>query len=161
MTIIDAILRLLPALAIVGGIFIARMQIAAARRATAITIAKNHYRKILGLLLKHSDIVYRGATEEALALLQEDTPNYRKYRWLFTNMAFAMQELYFSIDLKKQPHWEKTIANFIALFRAFINSETTFSPAIRTTLDPAFLKYMLDVASKQEHPSAHTKLTKA
>jgi len=43
-------------------------------------------------------------------------------------MAFAMQELYFSIDLEKQPHWERIIANFIALFRGFINSEKAFAP---------------------------------
>jgi|EndMetStandDraft_8_1072994.scaffolds.fasta_scaffold12625_3 hypothetical protein len=124
----DLLVRLLP-----GGVFIAvliaaRLQILAARRATATTIAKNHYRKMLALFLEHSEIVYRGATGEALTSLQEDPPSYRKYRMLFTNMAFAMQELYFSIDLEKQPHWERIIANFIALFRGFINSEKAFAP---------------------------------
>lgn len=87
-----------------------------------------------------TDSFDRGATAEALASLQEDIPNYRKYTMLFTNMAFAMQELYFAIDLKQQPHWERTIANFIALFRGFINGEKAFAPAIRATLHSDFLK---------------------
>ncbi len=157
----DVVAKLLPGTVFIAVLIAARLQILAASRATATTIAKNHYRKMLGLFLKHSEILYRGATNEALASLQQDPPNYRKYRMLFTNMAFATQELYFAIDLEKQPHWNRTIANFIALFRGFINRDEAFSPPIRATLHPDFLRFMLDVASKQEHPSAQTNLVEA
>lgn len=66
----DWIVRLLPAAGIVAGGFAAWTQLKAARRATATTIAKNYYRKMLDQFLRNSDVLYAGTDPESFQLLK-------------------------------------------------------------------------------------------
>jgi len=150
----DYAVRLLPGLAIVGGLVGARLQILENRRVAANTIAKNHYREFLELLLANADIAYAGVTDESFSLLRKDLPKYRRYRMLFTNMVFAMQEIYLAMDMEKNQHWKQTVINFVALFRCLIISDETFPPSLRAGLDPGFVAFMMETASKQEHAMA-------
>jgi hypothetical protein len=156
--LLDTFIKILPGLAILGGLIGAKIQLNANKRQTQITIAKNHYREMLELFLKNSDVLYRGAKDDDFSALVKDTPNYRRYRMLFTNMVFALQEIYFALDIEKDMHWKYTIANFISLFRCLIISDEAFPPSVRATLDPKFLKFIVQVASSQEHPFAKTSL---
>ena len=61
----DWIARLLPAAGIIAGGFGAWTQLKAARRATATTIAKNYYRKMLDQFLRNSDVLYAGTDLES------------------------------------------------------------------------------------------------
>jgi len=150
----DYAVRLLPGLAIVGGLVGARLQILENRRVAANTIAKNHYREFLELLLANADIAYAGVTDESFSLLRKDLPKYRRYRMLFTNMVFAMQEIYLAMDMEKNQHWKLTVMNFVTLFRCLIISDETFPPSLRAGLDSAFVSFMLESASNQEHAMA-------
>ena len=73
---LDLATKLLPGIAILVAILVAKMQLNGARRATAITIAKTHYRKMLVLLLENTEILYRGTTPEGFAKLKTDTAAY-------------------------------------------------------------------------------------
>jgi hypothetical protein len=73
---------------------------------------------------------------------------------LFTNMVFAMQEIYLAMDMEKNQHWKQTVINFVALFRCLIISDETFPPSLRAGLDPVFVAFMMETASKQEHAMA-------
>jgi hypothetical protein len=151
---LDWLAKLLPAAAIIAAMFVARLQLRAARRATAITIAKNHYRKMLGIFQKNTDILYSGTSPEAFAALKKDREKYLRYRMLFTNMSFACQEIFFAIDTKKEAHWAYTLRAFITLFREFINSPEDVMPYIQATLHPKFLEFMMTTASEHKHPTA-------
>jgi hypothetical protein len=150
----DYAVRLLPGLAILGGLLGARLQVLENRRVAANTIAKNYYREFLELLLKNADIAYAGVNDESFSLLRKDPAKYRRYRMLFTNMVFAMQEIYLAMDMEKNQHWKQTVINFVALFRCLIISDETFPPSLRAGLDPVFVAFMMETASKQEHAMA-------
>jgi hypothetical protein len=146
--------KFLPALAIIVVVFVARMQLRAARRATAITIAKTHYRKMLILLFENTDILYRGTTPDGFAKLKADTPSYLRYGMLSTNMTFACQEMFPAIDIEKEKHWGNALRAFIYLFREFVNSPEDLNPFMWSTLHPRFVEFMRKTALEQSHPVA-------
>jgi hypothetical protein len=150
---LDWIAKLLPAAAIIVAVFVARMQLRAARRATAISIAKNHYRKMLGIFQKNTDILYSGTTPEGFAALKKNRTHYLRYRMLFTNMSFACQEIFFAINIEKEKHWASTLRAFISIFREFINSGEDFHPLIQSNLHPKYLEFMKATAREQRHPT--------
>jgi hypothetical protein len=150
---LDWIAKLLPAAAIIVAVFVARMQLRAARRATAMTIAKNHYRKMLAIFQENTDILYSGTSAESLEALKKERDKYLRYRMLFTNMSFACQELFLVVDIEKDKHWANTLRIFSALFGGFINSDE-FSPTMQATLHPKFLAFMKEAAGGLEHPAA-------
>jgi len=152
--ILDFFLKLAPAASIVGAILAARVQLRNTRQINAETIAKNHYREMLEAFLKNTDILSLGSNQTAFAELKKDIPRYRRYRMLFTIMAFAMQELYLAMDLKHEKNWEHMIRVFISLFKYFILSEEDFSPYMQGTLKPKFLAFMMDTARHFEHSIA-------
>ena len=139
-TTLDLLIRLLPAGAIIVAILVARRQLAAARRATQLTIAKNHYRSFISLAVRHADIAYRGATEEALAQLKAEPEAYRRYRWLATQAMFALQELYFATGA--EPHWRQSVRVLASNFRAFILSPVDWPPRQRAALHPEFMGFL-------------------
>jgi hypothetical protein len=132
--IIDFLLKLAPAASIVGGILAARVQLKNNRQINAETIAKNHYREMLDAFLKNTDILLLGSNAAAFAELKKDIPRYRRYRMLFTLMAFAMQELYLAMDLKREKNWEHMIRVFISLFKHFILSPEDYTPYMQQTI---------------------------
>jgi hypothetical protein len=146
--------RLLPAIAILAAILVARIQLRAARRATAITIAKTHFRKMLVLFLENTDILYRGTTPERFAELKTDTSAYLRYRMLSTNMTFACQEMFLAIDIEKEKHWGNALKALISLFRGYLNSSEDLNPFMWSTLHPRFVEFMRKTASEQSHPVA-------
>jgi len=52
---------------------------------------------------------------------------------LFAIMSFAMQELYLSVDLKREKNREQMIRVFASLFKYFILSEVDFPPYMLPT----------------------------
>jgi hypothetical protein len=154
--IMDYLIKLAPAASIVGGIFAARAQLRNNRRINAETIAKNHYREMLDAFLKNADILYLGSNPAAFAELKKDIPRYRRYRMLYTLMAFASQEMYLAIDLKHEKNWEHTIRVFISLFRHFILSSEDYTPYQQKALTPSFLAFQMDTARNFEHTIART-----
>jgi hypothetical protein len=83
----EFLLKLAPAASIIA----ARITFRNNRRLSAETIEKNHYREMLELFLKNSDVIYLGANRDSYSALKADLPSYRRYRMLFTVMCFAMQ----------------------------------------------------------------------
>ena len=154
--IIDFLLKLAPAASIVGGIFAARVQLRNNRRINAETIAKNHYREMLELFLKNTDIVYLGSNPTSFSELKKDILRFRRYRMLFTVMVFAMQELYLAMDLKREKSWEHMIRLFSSLFRQFILSPEDFTPYMQQALKPSFIAFMIDSARNFEHSVGRT-----
>jgi hypothetical protein len=151
---LDWAAKLLPAIAIFVAVLVARMQLRAARRATAITIAKTHYRKFLNQMLENTDILYRGATPEGFAELKTDRTAYLRYRMLSTNMSFACQEMFLAIDIEKEKHWGKALRAFVYLFREFLNSSEDLNPFMWSTLHPRFVEFVRKTALEQSHPVA-------
>jgi hypothetical protein len=149
---LDWVTKLLPAIAIIVALLIARMQLRAARRATAITIAKTHYRKMLSLFQENTDILYQGTTPEGFAKLKAEPGPYLRYRMLSTNMSFACQEIFLVIDIEEEEHWGNAIRAFIYLFREFINSSEDLNPFMWSTLHPRFVEFMRKTALEQRHP---------
>jgi hypothetical protein len=88
---IEFLLKLAPAASIFWGIFAARVQLRNNRQINAETIAKNHYREMLDSFLENADILFLGTNPTSFTELKKDIPRYRRYRMLFTLMAFAMQ----------------------------------------------------------------------
>ena len=154
--IIDFLLKLAPAASIVGGILAARVQLRSNRQINAVMIAKNHYREMLDVFLKNSDILYLGSNPTSFAELKKDIPRYRRYRTLFTLMSFAMQELYLAMDLKREKNWEHMIRVFISLFRNYILSPEDYGPYNHQALTPNFLAFLMDTAQNFEHSAART-----
>jgi hypothetical protein len=67
---IDFLLKLAPAASIIAAIIAARITFRNNRRLNAETIAKNHYREMLELLLKNSDVLYLGANRDSYSRLK-------------------------------------------------------------------------------------------
>jgi hypothetical protein len=156
--LVDWAAKLLPAVAILAAIFAAKAQLKAAKRASDATTAKNYYRKMLHIFLQNADILYAGIDAESFQLLKQDNTRYRRYRMLFTNMAFACQEMYLAFDMRKEEHWAHAIRAFISLFKYHILSEKDFPPFIQAGLDPKFLEFMKKVVAQYEHPASAMKL---
>ena len=152
--IADFLVKLAPAASIVAAILAARITYKNNRKLNAETIAKNHYRQMLEIFLQNSDILLLGANAKAFEELKLDIPRYRRYRMLFAIMSFAMQELYLSVDLKREKNWEHMIRVFASLFKYFILSEADFPPYMQQSRDPRFLKFLLQTARDHEHPVA-------
>jgi hypothetical protein len=151
---IDFLLKLAPAASIIAAIIAARITFRNNRRLNAETIAKNHYREMLELFLKNSDVLYLGANRDSYSRLKADLQAYRRYRMLFTVMCFAMQELYLAMDLKHEKNWEQMIRVFILFFKWLIISETDYPPFLHGTLDRQFLTFMFATAREYEPPWA-------
>jgi hypothetical protein len=154
--IVDFLIKLAPAASIVGGILAARVQLRNNRQINAELIAKNHYREMLDAFLKNPDLIYLGSNPTSFAELKKDIPRYRRYRMLFSLMAFAMQELYLAMDLKREKNWEHMIRVFVSLFKHFILSPEDFTPYLQQALKPAFLAFVSDTARNYEHSAART-----
>jgi hypothetical protein len=71
-------------------------------------------------------------------------------------MVFAMQELYQTMDLRREQNWEHTIRGFISLFKHFILSPEDYTPYQQKALTPGFLAFMMDTAQNFEHSMART-----
>ena len=151
---LDWATKLLPAIAILVAVLVARMQFRAARRATAITIAKTHYRKMLNQMLENTDILYRGTTPEGFAKLKTDCAAYLRYRMLSTNMSFACQEMFLAVVIEKEKHSGNALRAFVYLFREFLNSSEDLNPFMWSTLHPRFVEFMRKTALEQSHPVA-------
>jgi hypothetical protein len=154
--IIDLLVKLSPAASIVGGLLAARHQLRNARRLNQETIAKNHYREMLEVFLKNTDILYLGTREDSYKELKAQVPKYRRYRMLFTIMGFAMQELYLSIDRKEDSNWLHMCRMFVSMFRHFILCEEDFTPFMQKSLNPDFLTFCFDTARNFVHSAAKT-----
>jgi len=154
--IIDYLIKLAPAASIIGGIFAARAQLRNNRRINAETIAKNHYREMLEVFSKNTDIVYLGLNAASFAELKKDIPRYRRYRLLFTVMVFALQEIYPAMDLKHEKNWEHTIRVSASLFKHFMLSPEDYTPYQQKALTPSFLAFLMDTAKNFEHAIART-----
>ena len=152
--IVDVLIKLAPAVSIVGGIFAARITFRNNRQLNSETIAKNHYREALEQLLRNTDIAYRGVTAEGFAELKRDAPAYRRYRMLSTMVSFALQELYLAMDLRQDRHWEQTVRVFLSMFRHYLLSDTDFPDYLQRCLDPRFRAFVMDAAKNFEHVTA-------
>lgn len=146
----DLFAKLLPGASIIAAILLARRQLQAARRATAVTIAKTHYREFITLAMINSDITVRGATPEALEELKNDPSKYRRYRWLATQALFALQEIYFAIPEDK--YWRRTIVVIASNFRAFILSPIELPPRQREGWHTEFMDYVTTSLVNFTHP---------
>jgi len=111
------------------------------------------------IFLQNTDILLLGANEQSFAKLKTDVPRYRRYRMLFAIMSFATQELYLSVDLKREKNWEQMIRVFASLFKYFILSEADFPPYMQQSRDPRFLKFLLQTARDHEHPVAQMEVS--
>lgn len=153
--------KFLPALAIVGGLLGARVQIRAAQRATAVTIAKNHYRETLELFIKNSDVIFLGVKEDSYKQLVANAPLMRRYRWLFVTALFSLQELYnvFVVGEQKDAYWGRTIVIIGSVFRCHLMSKEQFPDYIRSGYNPDFLQYVLEAVQKSIHPAAASTLS--
>lgn len=147
---LDYLIRLLPGGTIVAAIIVARSQLRAARRATAITIAKNYYRELITICLYNADVTYRGATPEGLAALKREPANYRRYRWLVTQALFALQEIYFAIP--GDPYWRRTICVVSSSFKAFILSPDEIPERQRAGWHPEFMAFVMTSLKEFDHP---------
>ena len=154
-TVIDYVIKLLPAGSIIVAAAVARQQILANRRGTAITIAKNHYKDLLYLFEQNVDILYGGINEDRLMELRADIYNYRRYRWLVTITLFSLQELYFT--LRSNSEWRHTICVISSIFRAYLLSTTELSDFIRRGWDPEFMRFLMEGLRVNEHPFARMK----
>ena len=149
----DVAVRLTPALSVVAAILLARRQLNAVRRATALTIAKNHYRECLQMLFHHADLASAGISAESLDVLRRDVRRYRRYRWLFTVMCFSFQEVY--VALNDDTSFLNAIKFISKIFSPFILSDEHFTPAQQHTLRPDFLRFLKEAAATgPAHPQA-------
>ncbi len=161
LTLIDILAKFLPVIAVLVAIIVAKAQLKAARRATAVTIAKNHYRQTMELFTKNSDILFLGVKQEPYERLVQNIDMMRRYRWLFSLTLFSLQELYdvFVAEDQKEKHWARTIIIVASLFRCHLLSTENFPEYIRSAYKPEFLRYVLDGMKENEHPSAKIALS--
>ncbi len=167
LTLIDILAKFLPVIAILVAIVVARAQLKSARRATAVTIAKNHYRQTMELFTKNSDILFLGVKQQPYEMLVQNIDLMRRYRWLFSLSLFSLQELYDVFvaedqeDQKdqKDKHWARTIIVVASLFRCHLLSSENFPEYIRSAYNPEFLRYVLDGMKENEHPTARIALS--
>lgn len=159
---IEMLSRLLPAGAIIAAVVVGRAQLRAGRRATALTIAKNHYRATLELYVNNSDIVYLGASEEGYQDLLENVELMRRYRWLATITLFSLQELYFVyvVGDSKDKNWAHVIYIVSSIFKHHFLSERSFPAYLRSAYDPAFMDYIYAGLSRNDHPSSKEALSR-
>ena len=149
-------------IAVVAALFSARRQVMTARRATAITIAKNHYRETLALFLRHHDIVFLGVKESSYQELANNVKLFRRYRWLSSIALFSLQELHnvFVADPNgKDPYWERTIVIIASVFKYHYLNETHFPEYIKSGYNKAFMTFVTDNLIKNNHPSAALKIS--
>ena len=139
--VLDLLIKLSPAITIVFGLFAAQVQWKRQQRLNAELIAKNHYREMLEHLLRNSNLVERGITPQSLALLATDHVEFRRYVMLFAMVSFALQEIYFATDPRKNKHWGEVIRLFFDPFSAFMADETYFSAAMSSSVHPEFFAF--------------------
>ena len=156
----DAIIKLSPAASIIAAIVAARFTFKNNRRLNAEIIAKNHYRKMLSIYQSNTEILYRGMNEVAYAHLKTDLVSFRRYRILFSVTAFAMQELYFAIDHRKEPHWLQMIRVATSFFKYYVTSAEDFPDFMQQQFDARFLKFLLETAKQHTNPVAHMNVAK-
>ena len=154
--VVDLLIKLSPAITIVFGLLAAQVQWKRQQRLNAELIAKNHYREMLEHLLRNSNLVERGLTPQSLALLATDHVEFRRYVMLFAMVAFALQEIYFATDPRKNKHWGEVIRLFFDPFSAFMANETYFSAAMSSSVHPeffAFTQHLLGEHSTDPRPA--------
>jgi hypothetical protein len=151
---------LAPALAIIlsvaTAIYIARRQQAGLARANAINIAKNHYKDWLAICIKNSDVVFYGAKQESYEKLVSDPELFRRYRWVFTSMMFALQEVYqtFSKPENYSEAWLNMVRVNSALCKFHVLSEQGLNGPTQAVYDPSFVKFVRESVAQVEHVSA-------
>ncbi len=147
---LDVLARLLPGASIIVAIILGRRQLKGAQRATAVTIAKAHFREFITLALWNSDVTARGATPESLLELRKDAAQYRRYRWLATQGLFALQEMYFAVPDSKE--WRRMIVVISSNFRAFILSQEDLPTRQRQAWSPEFMDFLTTSLQEFVHP---------
>ena len=140
--IVDLLVKLSPAATIIGAIVAAKIQFRSLQRINAESIAKNDYRAMLETLLKEADLVGRGTTADGLAALRSDTVEFARYRFLFGIVAFAMQEIYFAMNAKRNAHWATVIRTFMRLFKPFMDSGVDFTSEMDDSVHPEFADFV-------------------
>ncbi len=140
--VLDLLVKLAPAITIVFGLFAAQVQWKRQQRLNAELIAKNHYREMLEQLLRNADLLGRGATPESFKALQNDPLEYRRFVLLFAVVAFALQEIYFATDPKKNPHWGGVIRLFFEPFGPLMAADDAFTPTMSGAVSPEFSDYV-------------------
>lgn len=150
----DYFVRSLPGIGIIAAVLVARTQLKAARRATALTIAKSHYREFLYTCIRNADVAHMGATPEALATLKMNPEQYQRFRWLVTQGLFALQEIYFAYPDDK--HWRRTVVVLASAFRAFILSDVEIPMRQREGWNAEFMAYLLRELKGFQHPITDT-----
>ena len=156
----DVIVKLAPAASIIAAIVAARFTFRNNRRLNAEIIAKNHYREMLRVFQSNTDILYRGMNEASYTQLKTDVENYRRYRILFSITAFAMQELYFAVDHKKEPHWVHMIRVSTSFFRHYVTSLEDYPEFMRQQFDPRFMAFLVESATTHSSPLAQMNFAK-
>lgn len=139
--VLDVLIKLSPALTIIVGLFAAQVQWRRQRHLNAQLIAKNHYRKMLEQLTKHTALLARGYTPELLEELREDRIEYGRYKFLFAQVSFALQEIYFATDPAHEKHWGQVIRLFFDLFQPFMQSQE-FKERMAISVDPKFAAFI-------------------
>lgn len=152
--VLDLLVKLSPAITIVFGLAAAQVQWKRQQRLNAELIAKNHYREMLEQLLRNADLLGRGATPERFRELQADPVEYRRFVLLFAVVAFALQEIYFATDPKKNRHWGGVIKLFFEPFGPLMATHDAFTPSMSTAVSPEFSAYVESLFP--DHPAGHT-----
>lgn len=149
---LDLLIKLSPAITIVFGLAAAQVQWRRQQRLNAELIAKNHYREMIEHLLRNADLLVRGSTPEALERLRADPVEYRRYVMLFAMVAFALQEIYFATDPRRNKHWAAVIRLFFDPFRPFLRSEATFTAAMFGSVHPEFAVFTRELMGSEIYP---------
>ena len=139
--VFDVLIKLSPALTIIFGLFAAQVQWRRQQHLNALLIAKNHYREMLDQLTRNASLLSRGTTPELLENLREDAVEYGRYKLLFAQVSFALQEIFFATDPVKEKHWAQVIRLFFEPFRLFMQSEE-FSDRMESSVDPRFSAFL-------------------
>lgn len=139
--VFDVLIKLSPALTIIFGLFAAQVQWRRQRHLNAQLIAKNHYRKMLEQLTRHTALLARGTTPELLDELRNDRIEYGRYKFLFAQVSFALQEIFFATDPAHEKHWEQAIRVFFEPFLPFMQSQE-FKERMAISVDPRFAAFI-------------------
>lgn len=139
--VFDVLIKLSPALTIIFGLFAAQVQWRRQRHLNAQLIAKNHYRKMLEQLTKHTALLARGSTPELLEELRNDRIEYGRYKFLFAQVSFALQEIFFATDPAHEKHWAQVIRVFFEPFLPFMQSQE-FKDRMAISVDPKFAAFI-------------------
>ncbi len=158
----QTLIPLAPALAVIlsvaTAIYLARRQQAALSRANAISIAKNHYKDWLSICIKNSDVIFYGSRKESYEKLVQDQELFRRYRWVFTSMMFALQEVYqtFSKPENYSESWLNMVSVNSALCKFHVLSDQGLKGPTQAVYDPKFVKFVIESLEKTEHVSARS-----